>query len=113
MDLNTILDFFNENMAPTDENKQWLNIPLELMGITRWFIHNYIFRKLENPDNSLFYNMILGYGIRLFSTLFSRNLFHKYKLTNEVYYIMIGILTSIVINEIKVYLFHNKKEKIE
>ena len=58
--------------------------------------------------------MILGYGIRLFSTLFSRNLFHRYKLTNEVYYIMIGVLASIVITEIKAYLFHNKKkEKIE
>jgi len=111
MVLTTILDFFNENMAPTEENEKWLNIPGEITGTTRWFLHYYLFKILQNSNNSLLYNMVLGYGIRLFSAIFSRNFFNRYKLTNEVYYIMIGILLSIILNEITSQLFHNKNNK--
>ena len=52
----------------------------------------------------------MGYGIRLLATLFVRNLYHNFPISNAVYYVIMGITVTIVLYEIQQRIINLYKE---
>ena len=97
-------------MTPNNDNPVGKSIRGEITGITRWFLHNLIFKMLYNKNYTLIYNMVLGYGIRLLVTLFVRNFYHNFPISNSVYYVIMGITGTIVLYEIQQRIINLYKE---